>query len=146
MSYGFWADFILSIHALWILFMLAGFVLTLWGFSDKRFFEWNAFRTLHLAGIAYVGCLAGMSQSCPLTTWENTLRIRAGTGIDYEDSFIAYYLEKLVYPEINPLWIQIPTVLMALFIVAVFIIKPPGSFKKPLLSKLEGRNGHDKKK
>ena len=89
MVYGVLADLILSIHALWILLMLAGFVLALWGFADARFFEWSIFRVLHLTGIVYVGCLAGAGKGCPLTTWENALRIRSGAGPDYADSFIS---------------------------------------------------------
>jgi hypothetical protein len=48
----------------------------------------------------------------------------------YPGSFIVHYVEKLVYPEVNPLIIQIPTIIIAAFTVVVFIIRPPAKIKR----------------
>ena len=130
MLYRVFADIVVVMHFVWILFMLAGFILTLWGFFWREFFDWWLFRTLHLCGIAYVGLLAVLRQYCPLTILENTLRARYEPGLRYPGSFIVHYIEKLVYPDVNPLAILIPTVFIALFTIFVFMVKPPKKIKR----------------
>lgn len=125
MIYKILADAIVVTHFLWILFMLSGFVLTLTGFFWKGFFDRWLFRTLHLLGIAYVSLLAIMGKYCPLTLWENTLRARYDPALTYPGSFMIHYAEKLVYPDINPLVIRIPTTFIAVVTIVAFIIKPP---------------------
>ena len=125
MLYKILADIIVLIRFLWILFMLAGFLLTVYGFFHKEFFDRWLFRTLHLFGIVYVGILAALGQYCPLTVVEYNLRSRYNPQLEYPGSFIAYHVEKLVYPEVNPLIIIIPTVVMAVFALVVFVVRPP---------------------
>src|SRR3989338_4190805 len=129
MIYKILADIIVLMHFAWILFMLWGFILTLWGFFHKEFFEKWLFRTVNLFGIAYVSLLAIMGRYCPLTIWENALRAKYDSGLTYPGSFMIYYFEKFVYPDVNPLIIQIPTTFIAVFTVVVFIIRPPAKIK-----------------
>ena len=129
MIYKILADIIVVIHFVWILFMLLGFILTLRGFFYRRFFDRWLFRTLHLCGIIYVGLLALLREYCPLTMLESTLRARYNPELRYPGSFIIHYIEKLVYPDLNPLIILIPTVIIATFSILVFIIKPPAKIK-----------------
>lgn len=124
------ADLIVVMHFVWILFMLIGFVLTLLGFWWKNFFDKWVFRTLHLFGIVYVGLLAITGRHCPLTIWENALRARYEPDLTYPGSFIAYYIKTLVYPDINPFIILIPTIFIALFTISVFMLRPPERIKK----------------
>jgi len=106
--------------------MLLGFLLTLYAvlFREKFFDRW-VFRSLHLLGIFYVASLSILGKYCPLTILENELRSRYAMSSVYSGSFIVHYLEKLVYPDVNPLVIQIPTVFIAVFTIVVFIVKPP---------------------
>ena len=129
MSYRLLADLIVVVHFAWILFMLVGFILTLRGFFHKEFFERWLSRTLHLFGIAYVSILAMMGKYCPLTIWENTLRAKYDPSLTYAGSFMIHYIEKLVYPDINPLIIRIPTTFIAVFTVVIFIIRPPAKIR-----------------
>jgi len=124
------ADLIVVVHFAWILFMLVGFIFTLYGFLHKEFFQRWIFRTLHLFGIAYVSILAIMGKYCPLTLWENTLRAKYAPHLTYPGSSMIHYFEKFVYPDVNPLFIQIPTTFIAVFTVVVFIIKPPERIKR----------------
>lgn len=126
------ADLIVTIHFAWILFILWGFMLTLRGFFHKEFFDRWLFRTLHLFGIVYVSVLAIMGKYCPLTVWENVLRAKYDPNLTYPGSFIIYYIERLVYPEVNPLIIQIPTAFIAVFTIIVFIFRPPAKIKRKL--------------
>lgn len=125
MAYKILADIIVVMHFAWILFMLTGFIFTVIGFFRKGFFERWLFRTLHLFGILYVSLLALMGKYCPLTIWENILRQKYDPNLTYGGSFIIHYIEKLVYPDINPLLIQIPTTFIAVFSILVYILRPP---------------------
>lgn len=131
------AGMIVIIHLGWILFMLVGFALTLGGFFQSGFFDKWLFRTVHLCGIAYVSVLALIGRQiravCPLTIWENVLRTRHDPASAYSGEFIIHYVEKLVYPDINPIVITIATLFIAVFTVVVFIIRPPAKIREILL-------------
>jgi hypothetical protein len=130
MSYKIFADAVIVVHFLFILFMLLGFLLTAYALVFRqKFFDWWLFRSLHLLGIFYVFSLSILGKYCPLTILENGLRLRHEASSVYSGSFIVHYLEKLIYPDVNPIVIQIPTVFLAIFTIVVFIIKPPGKIK-----------------
>jgi len=131
MSYKIFADGIIALHFLYVLFMLFGFFLTIYGVLFRsRFFDWWLFRTLHLLGILYVASLSILGKYCPLTLLENELRLRFDPSLAYAGSFIVHYLEKMIYPDVNSLVIQIPTIFIALFTIAVFIVKPPEKIRR----------------
>ncbi len=140
MIYKLLADIILIFHLFWIVFMLVGFVFTFYTVfltKNKKFLDWWVFRTLHLLGIFYVGSLNVLNKYCPLTILENHLRMRYSQYSSYPDSFfIVYYIEKLVYPDVNSLIIQIPTLFIAVVTLIVFVVRPPEKinmlFKKML--------------
>lgn len=130
MQYKILADLIVVMHFAWVLFMLIGFILTLFGFFWKGFFDRWLFRTLHLFGIGYVSILSITGKYCPLTIWENTLRQKYDSSLTYPASFMIHYVEKLVYPNINPLIILIPTIFIALFSILFFILRPPKKIRE----------------
>jgi len=130
MAYKIFADAVIVVHFLFILFMLLGFLLTIYAvLFREKFFDWWLFRSLHLLGIFYVASLSILGKYCPLTILENELRLKYEVFSVYSGSFIVHYLEKLVYPDVNPLVIQIPTVFLAIFTIVMFIVKPPGKIK-----------------
>jgi len=130
MLYRILADLIVTIHFAWILFMLTGFILTLRGFFHREFFEKWLFRVMHLIGVIYVNLLGLMGKFCPLTLWENILREKHNPSLTYPGSFIIHYVEKLVYPEVNPWIIYIPTIFITVFTIIIFILRPPAKIKK----------------
>ena len=81
-----------------------------------------------------MGILVMLKQYCPLTLWENALRAKYDPSLTYEGSCIVYYVQKLLYPDINPLIIRGATTFIALFTILIFIIRPPakirGMFKR----------------
>ena len=125
MFYRILADGLVVIHFVWIVFMLAGFALTVRAFWKPAFFDRWLFRTFHLAGILFVAALEILGRYCPLTVWENTLRQSYDPSHAYPGSFIIQYIAKLVYPEIGPLVLVIPTVIIAVFTLIVFVLRPP---------------------
>ncbi|MBA7510801.1 hypothetical protein ES705_02789 [subsurface metagenome] len=140
MSHKIFADAIIVVHFLYILFMLLGFLLTGYAlFFRQKFFDRWLFRSLHLLGIFYVASLSILGKYCPLTILENELRLRYEVSLVYSGSFIVHYLEKLVYPDVNPLVIQIPTVFLAIFTIVVFIVRPPKKIKSIMARLSPGR-------
>jgi len=140
MSYKIFADAIIVVHFLFVLFMLLGFLLTVYTiFFRHRFFDWWLFRSLHLLGIFYVASLSILGKYCPLTLLENQLMSRYESSSVYSGSFIVHYLEKLVYPDVNPLTIQIPTIFIAIFTIVAFIVKPPKKIKNIIRKLIHGR-------
>ncbi|HVQ62262.1 MAG TPA: DUF2784 domain-containing protein, partial [Burkholderiales bacterium] len=73
------ADVILVVHALFVLFVVGGFVLILVGAGSWGWVRNRTFRILHLAAIAFVTGEALLGVTCPLTLWEDWLRA-AGPG------------------------------------------------------------------
>ncbi len=129
MFYKITADIIVVLHFTWIIFMLLGFFLTIYGFFRKKFFDWWLFRTLHLSGIIFVGILTLLRRFCPLTILENLSRARYEPESTYPGSFIVHYIEKLVYPDVNQTLLRICTVLVATFTLFIYIIRPPSKIK-----------------
>lgn len=98
------ADIILSVHVLFILFVVGGQLLIMVGiFLNWHWIRNFYFRLLHFAAIAYVLLESLFGMMCPLTLWENALRREAGEG-GYGESFIRYWVHKLVFYE-APGWV-----------------------------------------
>ena len=127
------AETLVVIHFIWILFMFAGFFVAIIGFWLRKLFELCVFRTIHVCGIVYVSVLAVSGRYCPLTIWENALRNKYSTQSTYPGSFIVHYVEKLVYPDIDPMVVVFPTVFIGFFTAVVFVIRPPGKIKKAFI-------------
>jgi len=125
MFYRILADTIMVLHLAWIIFMLWGFVLTIRGFFHPKFFDRWLFRTVHLLGILFVVALEILGKYCPLTLWENALKGHYNPETDYLGSFIIKHIEQMIYPDVSPLVVIIPTILLATFTLVAFVLKPP---------------------
>src|SRR5712671_2866941 len=91
MIYDIAADVVVTFHFIWILFLIGGAAIG----RRVRWVMWT-----HLTALGYSVLLQVFSWICPLTYLEAWLRSRSG-GKSYAGSFIAHYLEKLVYLEIS---------------------------------------------
>jgi len=98
------ADAVVSIHFLWILFLLVG------GWWGRRH-RWVG--RIHIAGLAFALPLELFDWYCPLTHLEVWLREK-GARAGYHDSFISHYLNKLIYLDVPHAPIVILTVLLCL--------------------------------
>jgi len=148
MLYKILADLIVVIHFIWILFMLLGFALTVYSTLAvyilrtttegwRVFFDRWIFRTIHLGGIVYVAFLTMLGKYCPLTILENELRGEYNPELTYPGSFVIYYIERLVYPEANFLLFVIPTIIIAVFSLAMFVVRPPAKIKQVFRTSLQ---------
>jgi hypothetical protein len=89
MFYRALADGVLLIHLAFVLFVVAGGFLALWRPS---------LRWVHLPAAAWGAIIEFTGWICPLTPWEQTLRLKAGQ-VGYTGGFIERYLLPLLYPE-----------------------------------------------
>jgi hypothetical protein len=104
--YLFAADAILFVHVAFVAFVVFGLVFILigklcsWSWVRNPWFRWA-----HIAGIGFVVLQSWIGAICPLTTWENALREKAGEAV-YSGAFIAHWFESILYYQL-PEWIFI---------------------------------------
>ena len=91
------ADAILALHVGVVAFVLSGaLAIVAGGVLGWRWVRGRAFRITHLALVAVIALQAWMGRLCPLTTWEQALRNRAGQDT-YGESFIQHWLSRLIF-------------------------------------------------
>ena len=96
------ADIVVAFHFAWILFLIGGAIIG----RQVRWVMWT-----HTAALGYSVLLQIFSWICPLTYLEVWLRSRGGRE-SYAGSFIAHYLERLVYLEIPQGWLFLITLIV----------------------------------
>lgn len=120
------ADFVLLLHAAFVAFVLVGLVLIWIGrFRGWAFVRNFWFRAAHLAciGVVVDESLSGIV--CPLTTWENRLRLLAGGQTRYAGSFIQDWVQRLIFYDLDE---RVFTLIYLAFFLAValsFWLIPP---------------------
>lgn len=106
-------EFILILHLLVILFFLIGFPVGL---------AWNnrLFRLIHFGSLLAITLLMALGIPCPLTLWEETLR-----NVSYEGSFIAVWLNRIIYMEwFEPTHVLIADLCFLLLVGTSFLWRP----------------------
>ena len=89
MFYRYATDAVLLLHLAFIAFAVLGGLLAVW---------WRRVLFIHLPAAAWGVFVELTGRVCPLTSLENTLRIKAGT-VWYSNSFVEHYLLGIVYPD-----------------------------------------------
>ena len=119
------ANAVLVIHTLFIVFVVLTVPLVYLG----KFLSWQWvrlfwLRILHLVGICVVAAQSWLGFICPLTTLEMWLRAQGGYDT-YAGSFIAYWLQQLIYWDL-PAWVfTLVYSLFALLVVMTWYWVPP---------------------
>ena len=94
---GLLADLILLLHVAIVAFAVLGQLLFVAG--GLRGWAWGRMlwvRLTHLGLIAFVVLQSWLGQTCPLTLWEQSLRLQAGQTA-YAESFIEHWLSRLIF-------------------------------------------------
>ena len=89
MFYRYAADAVLLLHLAFITFAVFGGLIAIWW--RKTFF-------IHLPAAAWGVFVEFTGRVCPLTSLENTLRVKSGIA-GYSESFVEHYLLRIIYPE-----------------------------------------------
>ena len=120
------ADAVLLLHVLFVVFVVVGLVVILVGGAcGWRGVRNRTFRLLHLAAIGVVALQAWLGVICPLTTLEMALRERAGDNAVYQGTFVAHWLDRLLYYQ-APNWVFVVayTLFAALVAASWFWVRP----------------------
>lgn len=92
------ADLVLVVHAAFVAFVVVGLLLIWIGrFRGWTFVRNFWFRAAHLCAIGIVAVESLTDFVCPLTTWEDQLRLLAGGQQRYAGSFIQHWLHRLIF-------------------------------------------------
>ncbi|WP_430233516.1 DUF2784 domain-containing protein [Nitrosomonas communis] len=115
------ADIILIIHFLFVLFVVGSLpVIWMGEWLHLKFVRNFVFRLTHLAAILFVVAESLIGVICPLTSWENELR-----GIKAEQSFIQYWLHRMLYYDFPEGVLTASYVVFALLVAITFKLVPP---------------------
>jgi hypothetical protein len=88
MSFRLAADIVLLLHLAFILFAILGAAMAVW---------WRWAPLVHVPVAAWAFFVELTGRSCPLTYFENSLRVKAGQS-GYTESFVEHYLLEIIYP------------------------------------------------
>jgi hypothetical protein len=88
MIYSLLADCLVLVHFAFVAFVLVGGFLILW----KPSLRW-----VHLPAVAWGVFIEFSGWICPLTPWEQALRLKAGQ-VGYTGGFVEHYLIPVLYP------------------------------------------------
>jgi hypothetical protein len=120
------ADLVLVVHVAFIAFVIFGLILTWIGWLRRWGWVRNLwFRLAHLAAIGVVAAQALFGIICPLTIWEDDLRLLAGGEGRYAGSFIQHWLHQLIFFEAEGYVFTIAYVTFFLAVVLSFLVIPP---------------------
>ncbi|GAA4861809.1 DUF2784 domain-containing protein [Luteimonas vadosa] len=98
------ADALLLLHVGIVAFVVLGTLLILaGGWRGWRWVRNPGFRLAHLVLVLFIALQAWLGRLCPLTTWEQGLRNRAGQAT-YGESFMQHWLSRLIFFE-APGWV-----------------------------------------
>lgn len=124
------ADALLIVHFAFVLFVVIGLVLILLG----RLREWDWvrnrwFRVVHLLSISIVVLQSWFGAICPLTSWENSLRERAG-DTSYSGAFIAHWVEEILYYQFSTWVFGVCYTIFGIIVIAAWYWVRPYKFYK----------------
>ena len=124
--YALFADLVVTVHFLYILFTVGGLFLILLGRAlSWRWIRNGVFRIAHLIAVVIVAVQAIAGVLCPLTTIEYALRRRAGQTVEAEISFVARLVRMIIFYDFSPqffLWLYVG---FALLVACTLLLVPP---------------------
>jgi hypothetical protein len=101
---------VLALHALFILWVVFGALLT----GSRPLLRW-----LHIVSLVWGVLTESIPWPCPLTLLENWFEAKAGVE-PYQGGFLLHYLDKLVYPDISSTVLTITGVIICVLNLAFY--------------------------
>lgn len=119
------ADVVVIVHMLYVLVVVFGLPLIWLGIALGHQWVRNIWlRGIHLAMILIVVGEAWAGITCPLTTWEHTLREWAGQE-SYRGAFVANLVHDLLFYEAEPWVFTLIYTVFGLLVIGSFLAAPP---------------------
>jgi hypothetical protein len=119
------ADLIVVFHATYVSFVVFGLVAILIGAVLRWKWVRNFwFRATHLTAIGIVVLEALFGITCPLTEWEQRLRLTAGEA-GYSGDFIGHWAHQLIFYDAEPWVFTVIYIVFGLAVVGALILAPP---------------------
>lgn len=113
---------ILSLHVLWLLWMIAGVILAILGFWHPRLWEMRKFRVAHLIGLLATATVPLWADGvCPLTSLEGT--VSGGRG--ETAPLLERIFREILYWNVPTLFLSFLSALAAAVTFVIFIYRPP---------------------
>ena len=120
------ADVVLVVHAAFVAFVIVGLLLIWIGWWRRWVFVRNLwFRGAHLAAIGVVAAESVAGFVCPLTTWEDRLRLLAGGEERYAGSFIQHWLHQMMFFDVDERIFTIAYIVFFLLVALSLWLVPP---------------------
>jgi hypothetical protein len=119
------ADVVLALHLFIAVFVVAGLILVIFGnLCNWRWVNNRWFRSVHIGAIGFVMVEAWLGVTCPLTTLEMWLRVKAN-ATTYSGGFVEHWLQWLLYYD-APSWVFVlGYTLFGLLVLATWRFFPP---------------------
>ena len=114
MLYRIFADFVVLVHFLWIVFLFLGAV---WGVRSR------VIRVIHVSGLSFAVLIQVLGWYCPLTHLEVWLRSKHNPVLPYAGSFVIHYLEEIVYLEFSQAVVFGLTIILCLFNLWIYLAR-----------------------
>lgn len=118
MTFKILADIVVTVHFLWIVFLVFGAFLGI---------KYKAVKIFHISGIVFALIIQAFDWYCPLTHLEIWLRSKHDPYLAYTGSFIAHYAEKIIYIGLPRYAIFILTVFICIFNAWLYLRKRRGA-------------------
>jgi hypothetical protein len=120
------ADALLVLHFSFVAFVVIGFALIWIGWWRRWPWVRNfPFRMSHLAAIGFVAAESLLGLICPLTKWEDRLRLLAGDERRYVGSFVQHWLHRLMFFDVEERVFTIIYVLFFLLVaLSLWVVRP----------------------
>ena len=129
--YGYLADGVVFLHVLYVAYVLVGQLAIIAAAPFKRLWAKNPwFRFTHLTAIGIVAVEAIMGWRCPLSTWEEKLRLMDGQSFDSSATFLGRLLHNLLFIEGQPeSFFTVLYLAMMILVVQGLVMYPPRWFR-----------------
>ena len=120
------ADFVLIIHFCLVFFVVFGLlVLPIGCLNNYRWTRNTKLRVAHILLMGFITLESILGITCPLTTIENTLR-----QIEYQRSFVAYWVSRIIYWDLPPYFFLILYSSCFVLSLVFWRLHPPNYFNR----------------
>ena len=128
--YAYLADAVVIVHVLYVAYVVVGQLAIMIAAPFRWKWARNPwFRYTHLLAIAIVVFEVAMGWRCPLTTWEEQLRVLAGQGVAGADSFMGRMMRDILFYDLPEIFFNTLHVATGVVVLQGVLMFPPRWFR-----------------